>query len=154
MRRAGSDERVSIREAGKRLGMTQQSIGQWADKAPSDAVRLENGRRWLIWPQFPVWYRQRLQQNAEPADFEKARARKMAADAELAELELARMRGEQVAVETYRAEVSGIATKIRAQLLAAPGRYSARIVGTSTLPEAQRHLDAIMRDVLKELAAG
>jgi hypothetical protein len=38
--------------------------------------------------------------------------------------------------------------------LAAPGRYSARLVGASTLPDAQRALDGVMRDVLNELKEG
>lgn len=137
------------------LAMTQQGVGQWAEQAPPELVKLRKGRRYLLWPGFMVWYRQRLQASREkPTDFEEARARKMAADAELAELELARVRGEQVPVETFRETVSGIATKIRAQLLAAPGRYSARIVGVDSLPDAQRHLDAIVRDVLNELSEG
>src|ERR1044071_8754626 len=97
MARSASDEEISIAEAAKRLGMTKQAIGQWADKAPADAVSLKAGRRYLSWPAFPVWYRQRLSAT-QPEDFEKAKARKMAADAELAELELARIRGEQVPV--------------------------------------------------------
>ena len=108
-----------------------------------------------------LWYIRYLQRCLEKRqitygdnDMDAFRSRKMAADAELTELELARVRGDQVPVETFRETVSGIATKIRAQLLAAPGRYSARIVGVDSLPDAQRHLDAIVRDVLNELSEG
>ena len=148
-----SDERISIAEAAKRLGMTKQAIGQWADKAPADAVELRGGRRYLRWPAFPVWYRQRLSSTA-PENFEKARARKMAAEAELTELELARVRGEQVPVDAVRKTMGQLAAKLRSQLLAVPGRYSARIVGIASLPEAQRALDLAMRDVLNELKEG
>ena len=120
--------------------------------------RVQNGRPEYPWPDALKWYIafkvSAEAAKADPIDLEKARARKMAADAELAELELARVRGEQVPVETFRETVGAIATKIRAQLLAAPGRYSARIVGVDSLPDAQRHLDAIVRDVLNELSEG
>lgn len=153
MARGRSSQRdVSMSEAADMLAMTVQGVGQWAEKAPPDLVRLKRGRRYLVWPGFMIWYRQRLQTTREkPTSFDDAKARKMAADAELAELELARVRGEQVPVAEFRERVRDIATRIRAQLLAAPGRYSARVVGMTSLPAAQGALDAIVRDVLNEL---
>ena len=153
MSRGNASEReVSMTEAAEMLAMTQQGVGKWADQAPPELVKLKRGRKFLIWPGFMVWYRQRLQTSREkPTDFEEARARKMAADAELAELELAKTRGEQIELSEVRKTWERAASRIRAQLLAAPGRYSPRVVGIDSLPAAQRALDAIVRDVLTEL---
>ena len=152
MRGKASERDVSMTEAAEILAMTVQGVGQWAQRAPAELVRLKRGRRYLVWPGFMVWYRQRLRVDRDkPTSFEDAKTRKMAADAELAELELALTRGDQVPVESYRQSLEQLTSHLRAQLLAAPGRYSARIVGTTTLPAAQRALDAVMRDVLNEL---
>jgi hypothetical protein len=54
----------------------------------------------------------------------------------------------------YRQELSGVISRIRAQLLAAPGRYSPRTVGITNLIDSQRIWDGAMRDVLADLARG
>jgi hypothetical protein len=69
----------------------------------------------------------------------------------LAELQLAKERGQTVPIEAFRQEVRATASTIRAQLAAVPGRFSARIIGISTLPAATRALDGVVRDVLNEL---
>lgn len=151
-----------MKMTGKQLaeyyGVEDRTVTNWVNGMPACPSWKENGRRYFDSVKVAAWREAKARadalRNTEPLDLEKARARKMAADAELAELELARVRGEQVQVETVRETWSAIATKIRAQLLAAPGRYSARIVGVDSLPDAQRHLDAIVRDVLNELSEG
>ena len=151
MTRKGSDEEVTMRDAAKRLGMTDAGLGQWAAR-PDAPVVLKKGRRYALWPAFPVWYRQQLQRDREkPANFEDAKGRKMQAEAELAELELATRRSQLVAVELYREEIRGVVRTIRAQLLAVPGRYAPRTAGLATLPESQRAWDAAVRDILNDL---
>jgi hypothetical protein len=135
--------------------MTQQAVGQWADKAPSDCVQLENGRRWLIWPQFPVWYRQRLQATREkPLNVAEAQQRRAAAEAEIAEMERDKMRGDLVPADTLDRLVGDIGDTLAAILKAIPGRYAARTVGLTTLPESQRAWELAIRDVLGDLRRG
>ena len=143
-----------MREAAKRLGMTEAGLGQWAAK-PGAPTALKKGRRFALWPAFPIWYRQQLQLNREkPQGFEEARARKMQAEAELAELELETKRGQVVALDLYRDELRGVVRTIRAQLLAVPGRYAPRTAGKTSLPESQRAWDAAVRDILNDLRDG
>jgi hypothetical protein len=145
-------EEVSIAEAAKRLAMTQQGIGQWADKAPSDCAVLRKGRRWLIWPHFPVWYRQQLQKNSTPADLEEARKRKMSAEAELAELELQKARGELLTVQQYRDEVARLLDIVFPRLQAVTARLAPQVVGVTTVAEAQGIIDPVIREILRELS--
>ena len=156
MTRAASDEwEVSMSEAAKWLAMTQQGVGQWADQAPPEYVRTRGKRRVLIWPGFMVWYRQRLQDTRQRSnELEDRRARKMATETEMLELDLAKARGEVVSMTSVREQMRHIASTIRAQLLAVPGRYSPRTVGIATLPESQRVWDSAVRDVLAELRDG
>lgn len=155
MARKGDQEKVSAREAAHRLGMTEQGVGQWANQAPPGTYEMAKGKRLLLWPQFPVWYRQHLQANREkPADFEAARARKTAAEAEIAEYELHVLRnsrhedGECLAV--FGKQLDGI----RSHWLTVPGKWAHRFVGLRSLVEAQRVLDELVRDVLKRVSGG
>jgi phage terminase Nu1 subunit (DNA packaging protein) len=144
----------SQKAVGELLGLTARQVHNLTEKGMPR--RVENGRPSYPWPDALKWYVAfKIAAEAaktEPLDFEAARARKMAADAELAEMEVERVRGDSVSMAAHRGSVRGIVAKIRAQLLAAPGRYSPRLVGISTLPESQRQLDAIVRDVLNELS--
>jgi len=154
-RKATSQDReVSMNDAAENLGMTAQAVGVWATK-PGAPVLMKGGRRYALWPAFPIWYRQQLQKDREKKpDFEDARARKTQAEAELAEIELEAKRGEVVTVQAYRDELRGVVTNIRAQLLAVPGRYAPRTAGLATLPESQRAWDAAVRDIMRELRDG
>jgi phage terminase Nu1 subunit (DNA packaging protein) len=138
------------------LGVTTRQVHNLTEKGMPR--RVENGRPKYPWPDALKWYiafKVSVEAaKANPVDFEAARARKMAADAELAEMEVARTRGEQVPIDAFRIALDEMSGHIRAQLLAASGRYSARLVGATTLPAAQRALDAVMRDVLNELKVG
>jgi phage terminase Nu1 subunit (DNA packaging protein) len=79
-----------------------------------------------------------------PADYEDAKARKMAADAELAELQLAKERGELIAVEDALAERVRVYGHLRAKLLNMPAKYAASTVGCRTIAESKiRWEDAV-----------
>ena len=155
MARKGDREKVSGREAAHRLGMTEQSLGTWASKAPPSVQELANGKRLLLWPEFPVWYRQQLQANREkPADFEAARARKVAAEAEIAEYELAQLRGTLVPEDALDKVYGERLDMLRAKLQAFPGSVATRLVGLKTLLEVQAVLDRGVRELMTNLAHG
>src|SRR6478672_9577357 len=99
---AHSEEEVSLTEAAKRLAMTAQAVGQWADKAPAEFVRVRKNRRALLWPGFMVWYRQRLSAGSKPLDLAEAQRRRATAEAEIAEMERDKMRGDLVEKEAVR----------------------------------------------------
>ena len=147
--------KLTAKQLAEHYNVEDRTVTNWVNSDPPCPSFKEGRLRYFDSAAVAAWKEQKAVSAAlrstEPVDFEKAKARKMAADAELAELELARVRGDQVPVDAFREKVRDVATRVRAQLLAAPGRYSARIVGLATLPEAQRSLDAIVRDVLNEL---
>jgi hypothetical protein len=147
-------EEVSMAEAARRLGMTPQSVGMYS-KRPDAPVRLKDGRFYCLWPAFPVWYRQELQRGREkPSGLEESRARKLAAEAELAELDLSERRGELLSTSVVRAGMQDIVTRLRGQVLALPSRFAPRTVNLQTLPASQGVWDDAARDVLQGLADG
>lgn len=151
-KRHADREEVSAKEAGRRLGMTDVSVGQWGAKVGAP-TRVEKGRRLYLWPDFPVWYRQQLTANREkPASFEDARSRKMAAEAELAEIELAKARADALTIADLEAIVSKDYAQVRGRLQSLTGRIAPLVVGTKTVADATALVEPIVREVMEELS--
>lgn len=87
------------------------------------------------------------------ATLEAARTRKTEAEAELAEIELAKARGELIAVSEVEAEVGALLDGLRSRLLAVPGKYGPVMVGKRTPAEGQAALEAMVTEVMGELSA-
>lgn len=139
-------------EAARRLGMTQQGVGMWAQREGAPIV-MKGTRRYCLWPAFPVWHRHQLQREREkPEDFDAAKTRKMAAEAELAEYELEQARGTFVAVSELDARVGPMLDTVRTKLLALPGRLAPRVVACRELPAARALLEEELAVVLRELS--
>lgn len=145
-------EEVSAKEAARRLGMTDVSIGEWGQKVGAP-IRLVNGRRVYKWPEFPIWVRQQLKANREkPASFDDARNRKMAAEAELAEIELAKARAELLTIGDLETIVARDYTAVRTRLQALTGRLAPVVVGTKDIAAATALIEPVVREVMEELS--
>lgn len=99
--RAQSGE-ISASEAAERLGITTNAVGQWTAR-PNAPARKVGNRVWVQWPAFARWREQQMietakRESAPAVSLEEARTRKALAEAELAELDVAKARGEYVAV--------------------------------------------------------
>lgn len=90
----------------------------------------------------------------KPTDFDEAKTRKMAAEAELAEAELARVRATQVPIADTVSVVGDICTAIRAKNLALPSKWTPILLAAEPTENAFRAiLDKAVREVLNELVA-
>ena len=83
--------------------------------------------------------------------FQRAKAKREAHNANIAELEERRLRGELMDVQEARKMATNAAKTVRETLLALPARLSA-IVADKPEPEVLRHLDAEVRALLASLA--
>jgi hypothetical protein len=102
-----------------------------------------------------VWYHDYLvdkgRRQAAPKDLDEAKQRKMAAEAELAELELSEKRGELMTVSDF-AKITGEAfSRARARLQNLAPRVAAAAFGAPTIPEAQARIEPLVIEVLDEL---
>jgi phage terminase Nu1 subunit (DNA packaging protein) len=79
----------------------------------------------------------------------KQRGRLAAAQANFAEIEAAKMRGDLVDAAEVEAELSGVLRTVRAGLLAVPSRVSQRLPHLS--PHDVAEIDAEVRTVLTDL---
>ena len=135
-------------------GKSRQTAGHWMNRQGCPK-RERNGRTEYQWPEFVEWWaseRERIarEQRAPPEDFEQARARKMAAEAELAEHELAVQRAQLVTTEDFRASIGVLLDGIRAGMLAIPAKWAPLMVGLRNVPEAQLALEPLVAQALTE----
>lgn len=95
-----------------------------------------------------------LRARAHPDDlltYDAARTKKMTADAELAELTLARERGRLVEVERFESALSQAFGRVRSRLLALPSRAAPDLVGLAAEVDAELVLDRLVVEMLAEL---
>lgn len=137
-------------EAAKRLGMTQQALGMWTNR-PTAPVRKDGNRVWVRWPEFMRWREQELVRvavaDANPGDLDTARTRKANAEAELAEIEVAKARGEVVSVADYESALARVLDRLTARLRAMPVRLA------HLGPEAEAAAEAEAERIVVELSA-
>lgn len=100
-----------------------------------------------------LFRREREKATKEPADLEQARARKVAAEAQIAELELAKLRGQLLTVGDYGAALERSFDLIRARLVALPGRLAPLVTGVTTLPAAVAAIEPVVSELLQELSS-
>lgn len=148
---ARAADELSVTEVADRLGISYQAVGVWAAK-PGAPVRSVKSRVWCKWPAFARWREQQLvdtaRREATPTvSLDEARTRKALAEAELAEIELARARGEVVALSDYEAALARILDRLAARLRALPVRL------LHLGPEVEAAAEAEAEKVVEELHA-
>lgn len=97
-----------------------------------------------------------LRSDRSPAsitDFDEVRTRKMAAEAEMVELELGRERGRLVTVEDAAREVTAMLDGLRSNLLAFPAKHAHRLVGCKTIAEVTAKLEPAVHELMTVLAS-
>ena len=85
-------------------------------------------------------------------DFHKARARRTAAEASLAEMRAAEARAELIPADDVRAVLVSVVARVRAKLLGLPVKLAARVLGVQTAGDAEALIRAGVHDALSELA--
>lgn len=132
------------------LGLSTRQIRNLeAEGMPHEA---EGARKSYPIPDAVQWYVAREQERAQPTDIEDAKKRKLTAEAETAELELARMRGQLVLVEDVVKEQARVYDHMRAKILATSAKAAPAMVGLRSIAEAQVRVEAVMRELMELLA--
>jgi phage terminase Nu1 subunit (DNA packaging protein) len=144
---------VTIAQLAKACNLTPQRIRQLVQEGMPRAGR---GRYEL--GQCIGWYIRYLQSAVERrsggpdrAAISEAQILKAVADAQMAQLKVARERGEMHHDSDAVAEVTRFCERVRALVLSIRSRYQSQILGLRTIPEAGQALDRIAADILTEL---
>ena len=85
-------------------------------------------------------------------DYEEARAKKVAAEAEITELELAKVRGELVVAEDVVTAWADTLTSLKAKLVSIPSKAAPIVAAEETAAGCQKILDDLVREALEELS--
>lgn len=134
-----AEKHVSRAKIAARLGLAERRItdfirnGKLADGTPFPS-RVSGRARTFPEERCFDWYIKFKQEEAiaragpqKPVGIEEAEKRKAIADAELAELKLARLRGDLLPVDDFRADLQRILGAVRARILSMPAEYAPRI---------------------------
>ena len=105
-----------------------------------------------------AWRVEQAETNASAAtevvDFEEARARKTAAEAEIAEADARQRRGELVEIDTVAEILETRLSTVRLRLLAVPAKVAPRVAPIRATAKIRRILEDEFSDVLDELTSG
>lgn len=148
------------------LGVSRITIGE-AVRDPSAPRKKSTDGEWLYpWPEFNIWYhkyaadravaaaakrRARGEGATEGSELDKIRLRRATLDLEGAELDFAIRRREFMPVEEHLGLLRSTLERVRAGLLAAPGRLAPAVLGIKTVADAQTRLLNGFDDILEAL---
>ncbi len=152
-------------EAAARLGLTDRRLRQLLAEH-RDVPSIGHGKqRLFLWPELREWRDKNLIQqgvaSVRPGSVEEARARKLAADADLREMEVAERRGALMPAALFRQEFEAACSRMVAHQLNAPGRYAPQLLAAfperlraDDLIKAEEFIRRLMQDQMAELEAG
>lgn len=105
-------------------------------------------------PKARAWYtaKKTARELERSSTLDEARRRKTEAEAKLAEFEVAKAEGELVTVSEAASQVEQLLDRLRARILAVPGKYAPQLLGKRTMAEAVGALETITAELMADLA--
>lgn len=156
---AGSADRfVDREEIAFLLGVDLRTISRFVRQHSDFPSRVQGRAR-----TFPVrrclqWQQDRIVANvvsqaapSAPDSSEEAARRKLLAEAQLAEVKLAKARAEVISVSLALKEIHDVFARVRATLLGKPGEYAPQILHLEDMGDATRVLRRLVDNTLGEL---
>ena len=149
-------EAVPLSVFAKDWGVTIRTVQNWA--AAGMPTRTVDGERRVVRSDANAWLRAKAEADAtakaEPADADEAKARKLAAEARLAELELAQREGVMVTVEDAARVMEEKLAPLRSALVTLPQRVAPQVMGCKTVGEVTGKLSAAVAEAMTSIAEG
>ena len=96
-------------------------------------------------------YRERVR-DGDRSELGEIKARKLTAQARLAEMEVAKADGELIPLVMHEERLGAILDRLRSKILAVPGSWSPRIVGVKGVREGVKRLKPLVSALLEALA--
>lgn len=148
---------ISKKEFCDRFFVSPKTVDRLCAKG-MDHERKARGHLEIPMPKAWTWYRDYLVQQAKnaaaPTSYNDAKTRKMAAEAELAEHELAKARDELMTVTDFDRVVSDALMRADARLLALDAKLPAVVIGVTTYEEAKARISPLIEEAREELRRG
>lgn len=149
---------VSLTQLSELFGVSRTVVGTWVKKGCPYVQRADREKRiqWLFdTADVLAWREQQAAINAvgdsDTLEIQEARRRKMAAEAALAELNLAKLRGDAVSIDHIEKVWSDIVATFRAKMLVLPARIAPSIAGETNERMIIKSLQVYIHEALDEL---
>lgn len=143
--------RVTQKALAALFGVTTETIRLWGKQG------MPSYRDGYTPAECVQWRREQDKADAsarERPDFDVEQARKMRADADLAELKRDQMRGDLVPAVDVERRMERLCAYLRVRVLGIRGKWAPKVLGLGTMAEATTTLDALASDVLAALREG
>lgn len=155
---SGSDSRLVIqREIAEIFGVSREAIRRWTDQGMPTHRDAKGAVRYLP-AEVIRWREERAERLAieglAVTDLDEARRRKLAAEAALAEIELAKQRDQVVELELIGAQVGAAFATVRARLLGIGAAILPRLQLATDAVDMKRIIDDAVRQALEGLSNG
>lgn len=144
---------LTKREFAETFGLSEKQIERHCQQGMPH--RKDGARVLLIMPAARLWYHEHLvekgRKQAAPKDIDDAKLRKAAAEAEMAELELAKQRNDTMLVDDHEKMLGDAFGRARAKLLNLGPRAAGAAFGAVSLQECQAKIEPIVTEIMDEL---
>ncbi len=146
-------DRLSQKAFGALFGLTSRHVYNLVqDGLPRE---VEGNRVYIPVPAGPRWYVEWKANKLAPTVSDEKKsltALKLEVEIRIAQLELAKAEGKAVDLDYLEQQIEAIAQRVRARLLAVPGKYAPAMVGLRNIAEAQARLEAIIAEIMAALS--
>jgi phage terminase Nu1 subunit (DNA packaging protein) len=134
----------------KALKVTRQAVHKWVkDGLPH---RVEKGTARFDLAEVVDWrIEQARHQAREGSDLGTEQARKMSADADIAEMKRDQLRGDLVPAVDVERRMERLCAYVRVRVLGVRGKWSPKVLGLGTMADATATMDALASDILEAL---
>lgn len=142
---------VKVQDVLDHFSITKAQLTTWSADGMPIADRSTRAIKKYCLEDIDAWIKQRP--GYEDETMSAARLRKLAAEASLAELNLAKERGQLIEIEQVATLVAREYSTIRAKLLSLPSKLSGLVYSLQDQKAVRELLDKEFRDLLAELSA-
>lgn len=149
---------ISKADLAQYVGVSLTTITNWVRQGCPYVTKGAKGRAWTFnSAEVMTWREEKIAQNAvgdtASLDIEEARRRKLAAEAAMVELDLAKRRGEVIEIEEVAGVVGDDYANVRAKLLSLPTKLAPQLIGIDDPAECQALIERGVAEALEELTA-
>jgi phage terminase Nu1 subunit (DNA packaging protein) len=146
-----NEKLVTQKECAELFGLTSRQIHNLVEQGMPRRARA--GKAMYPWPSSLRWYLQHKDQQAAAKTGKEAPnadvfRRKLEAETRLQEIELEKEEGQLVALDYMERQLTGVLSRVRAQLLNMPGKYAPTMVGVRTIAEAQTRIESMVAEAM------
>lgn len=135
-------------------GYSAKQVTRFVQETDIPHRRAEN-ELFFPWPAARAWVHRYLEdkgkRRASPTDAKDARKRQEIAQAELAELDVAKARNELMTVAQHEKLLGEAFARVRARLANLPPRAAGVVLGATTIQDAQARIQPVVDEIFAEL---